>query len=100
MVKYPLPDEAASRYVSGVELAKEKWVTRCREGSEAFQTWFAGFAKAVYPLVATLPDKTGDPEKNVDLRVKPVAKKIHELAKAYRKTKISAKAERIAVVVR
>ena len=87
--KYPTPDVARERYLSGVEANKETWVAGCREGADDYQTWFAGFAKAVYPLIATLPGKTGDVDRNIDARCKPVAKKIHEIALAYRKAKLA-----------
>jgi len=86
--KYPTPSEARARFLSGVERNKDEWVRGCREGADDYQTWFVGFAKEVYPVIAGLPAKTGDVEKNVDLRCKPVARKIHEIALEYRKTKL------------
>ena len=88
--RYPTPEEARERFESGVEHAKEKWVERTKRGSEKYLLWYTGFASQLYPVIATLPDRTGDPEKNVDLRVKPVIKKISEIAKDYRKAKLEA----------
>jgi len=87
--KYPTPDEARRRYEAGVEANKDRWVEGCRSGADDFQTWFTGFAKTIYPLVATLPAKTGNVDRDVDSRVKPVAKRIKALAEAYRKAKLA-----------
>jgi hypothetical protein len=88
--RYPTPDEAKERFETGVDHAKDKWVERTKKGADKYLMWFAGFASEVYPVILTLPDRTGDPEVNVERRVKPVVKKISEIAKAYRKAKLEA----------
>jgi hypothetical protein len=88
--KYPTPEEAKSNFEDGVDHAKDKWVERTKKGADKYLMWFAGFASELYPVIATLPDRTGNPEENVERRVKPVAKKISEIAKLYRKAKIEA----------
>jgi hypothetical protein len=88
--KYPTPDEARERFETGVDHAKDKWVERTKKGADKYLMWFAGFASQVYPVIATLPERTGDPEVNVERRVKPVVKKISEIAKVYRKAKLEA----------
>jgi hypothetical protein len=85
--KYPTPEEARSRFEAGVERNKDRWVEGCRSGAEDYQTWYVGFAKAVYPLIATLPPKTSDIDRTLRERIGPVLKKISEVAKAYRKVK-------------
>jgi len=88
--KYPSPEEARRRFESGVELAPEKWKTRTLEGADDYETWFAGFAAGVYPVVASLPDPKTLPtiKDRVEKRVVPVAEKIHKLSQAYRKAKL------------
>jgi hypothetical protein len=72
--RYPTPDEAKERFETGVEHAKDKWVERTKKGSDKYLLWFTGFASQLYPVIASLPDRTGDPEVNVERRVKPVVK--------------------------
>jgi len=97
--KYPTPEEARSRFETGVERNKDKWVEGCRSGAEDYQTWYAGFAKVIYPLIATLPPKTSDIKKTVRERIEPVLLKISEVAKAYRKAKAAEAQKRLAVTV-
>ena len=86
--RYPTPEEARERFETGVDHAKDKWVERTKKGADKYLMWFAGFSSQLYPVISTLPERTGDPEKNVELRVKPIVKKISEIAKAYRKAKL------------
>jgi len=88
MGKYPMPDEARRLYESGVLAAKEKWVNRCYAAGDDYQTWYAAFAAAVYRMIPTLAPKTDDIEENLSKRAAPVAKKIREVARAYRKAKM------------
>jgi hypothetical protein len=97
--RYPSPDEAKERYVSGVQLAREKYVERATAGAEDFLVWFTGFASRIYPLVAGLPAKTGDTDKDIDNRVKPVSKAIKSLAKTYRDLKAREAAKKVAPAV-
>jgi len=86
--KYPTPEEARSRFETGVELAKEKYARRAREGADDYQLWFTGFAAKIYPLIAGLPDPEGkDIKSRVEERVTPVSEGIHKLSQAYRKAK-------------
>lgn len=97
--KYPSPTEAVARYTTGIELSKDKWVKRAIEGSTQYQVWFTGFANNVYPVIATLPPKTGNVDVDVDNRVKPVARAIKELAASYRVTKIQQKLRALAPLI-
>lgn len=97
--KYPSPFEAATRYITGVELSRDKWVQRAREGMTQYQAWFTGFANTVYPVIAGLPPKTGNVDVDIDNRVKPVARAIKSLAMSYRVTKIQTKLRAIAPLV-
>jgi len=93
--KYPTPEEARRRFESGVEAAREKYVSRAREGADNFELWFAGFASNIYPLIAGLPDPEGlTIEEKYLRRGAPVGKAIHNLSLSYRK----AKRERVARV--
>jgi len=94
--KYPTPEEARRRFETGVEAAREKYVSRAREGADNYQLWFAGFAAKVYPVVAGLPDPEGlSIRDKYVLRGAPVGEAIHRLSLAYRKAK-SKRAEEIA----
>ena len=100
MGKYPTPEEARRHFETGVELAKEKYVSRAKEGATDYETWFVGFAGKVYPIVATLPDPAGlTIEERIDRRVKPVAKIIHELSISYRAAKLKEIVKPLKVVV-
>jgi len=100
MGKYPTPTEARSRFEEGVELAKEKWVSRARAGATGYETWFTGFANTIYSLVATLPSKEGKTTDTiVDERVKPVAKAIKGLSKSYKDAKLRELAKKAAPLV-
>jgi len=86
--KYPTPEEARRRFESGVESAREKYVSRAREGADDYQLWFSGFAAKIYPLIATLPDPEGMSIKDKYLsRAAPVGEAIHKLSLTYRKAK-------------
>ena len=100
MGKYPDPSEAKSNYVTGVQLAKEKYVQKSIAGADDFQTWFAGFASKIYPLIAGLPPKTGNVEEDVKNRVIPVARAIKELSQAYKATKLQEIAAKVVPLVR
>jgi len=100
MGRYPTPEEAKERFVSGVQLSKEKWVERAIGGADDYLTWFTGFASRIYPLIAGLPEKTGDVKANVINRSAPVASAIHSLSVAYRRTKLAELARKVAPVVR
>jgi hypothetical protein len=98
--RYPTPEEARRRFEEGVELAKEKWVSRAREGATAYETWFTGFANTVYSLVATLPSKEGKTTDTiVDERVKPVVKAIKNLSRSYREAKLKELVKKVAPAV-
>ena len=100
MGKYPSPEEARSKFESGVESAREKWVQRAKAGATMYQTWYTGFANTIYPLVAGLPDKsTLTIEQRVVERVTPIAKAVHGLSVSYQATKIRKIAEKARVVV-
>jgi hypothetical protein len=100
MGKYPTPSEARSHFETGVELAKEKYVSRAREGAVDYETWFTGFASKIYPLVSALPDPAGlSIAERIDKRVKPVAEAIHALSLSYRKAKLAEIVKPLKVVV-
>jgi hypothetical protein len=100
MGKYPTPSEARSHFETGVELAKEKYVSRAREGAVDFETWFTGFASKIYTLLQTLPDPAGlSIDERIDKRVKPVSKAIHELSLSYRAAKLKEIVKPLKVVV-
>jgi homoserine dehydrogenase len=86
--RYPSPEKARSSFESGVEMAREKWVTRAKEGAEDYQVWFAGFAATVYPIIATLPEPTADPTRNWLMRGAPVVAALKRLSARYRKAKL------------
>ena len=99
MGRYPTPSEARRRFEEGVELAKEKWVSRARAGAIGYETWFTGFANTIYSLVATLPSKEGKTTDTIiDERVKPVAKAIKNLSKSYKEAKLRELVKRVAPI--
>lgn len=97
--KYPTPEEATNNYLTGVNASKDLWVNRCQQGSLLYRTWYSGFASVVYPIVAGLPEKTGDVSRDVMNRVVPVANAIKSLAISYRNTKIQGVVSRVQKVV-
>jgi len=100
MGRYPTPQEARKNFEEGVEESKELWVKRAKAGATAFQTWFTGFANELYPVIARLPTREGKTiDERVEERVKPVAKKISELAASYRAAKLEEIAKRVAPLV-
>jgi len=99
MGAYPTPVEATNRFRTGVQLGAQKWTNNTLAGANDYQTWFSGFASVVYPIVASLPAKTGDVDRDVDARVKPVARAIRGLAQTYRATKLQKVAQVLAKVV-
>jgi predicted oxidoreductase len=86
--RYPTPEKARADFEEGVELAREKWVTRAKEGADDYQTWYAGFAATVYPIIATLPPKTEDPVKNWLARGARIVTALKALSRRYRATKL------------
>ena len=97
--KYPSPSEARRNFETGVDLSKEKWAKKAKDGARDYETWYTGFANEVYPIVATFPEPTGDIDANIDNRCKPIAKAIHDLSVTYRRTKLEALAKKIAPVL-
>ncbi|MHC1628911.1 MAG: hypothetical protein ACXQTI_08790 [Candidatus Nezhaarchaeales archaeon] len=99
--KYPTPEEAKENYIKGVEVSRDIWVEKCRQGADDFYDWFIEFSNAVYPVVATLPSPVGKTiDQKIDERVKPVAKAISKIAEAYRKEKVRKVRERLVRVER
>jgi len=99
MGKYPSPSEARRNFETGVELAKEKWVRKAKAGAKDYETWYTGFANEIYPIIATLPERTGDINENIDNRCKPIANAIHRLSLTYRATKLEELARKVAPVL-
>ena len=97
--KYPTPSEARRNFVQGIDLSKEKWATRAKQGADDYELWFTGFANELYPLIATLPERTGDINENIDNRCKPVAKAIHRLSVSYQRTKLEEITKKVAAVI-
>ena len=97
--KYPTPSEARRNFEQGVELAKEKWAKRAKGGAKDYELWYTGFANEIYPLIATLPERTGDINENIDNRCKPVANAIHRLSVSYQSTKLEELARKVAAVI-
>jgi len=99
MGKYPTPSEARRNFETGVELAKEKWARKAKAGAKDYELWFTGFANEIYPIIAGLPERTGDIDENIDNRCKPIAKAIHKLSLTYRETKLAEIAKKVAPVL-
>jgi len=88
MVKYPSPREAVENFNIGVETSKEKWAAKAKKGAPRYETWYAGFASVVYPIIAALPEKTADPVENWVNRGAPVVEAIKRLSKSYKAAKL------------
>jgi len=94
--KYPTLTELKAKLSRKIPASKDVWESETLAGLENYLTWYAGFASRIYPLVATLPEKTGDSDTNVDNRVKPVAREVKRIAEAYRRAKREERARKTA----
>ena len=93
--KTPTPVETIlSNFRTGVESAKDLWVTRTLEGEKMYRAWITRFAKEVYPLLETLPArKEGDHRANWLARGAPIVDKVKQLSEAFYKAKLKAVVE-------
>ena len=91
MGKYPTPEEIVAKFKRSVDLSKEKWAGEAKLAADKdLFVWYSAFAAKVYDVVAGLPAKTGDTEKDIINRSIPVAKAIKELSYSYRRVKAEA----------
>jgi len=43
--RYPTPEEIVARYKSGIDYAKDKWVSNAKKAAEKWYTAFAAYRK-------------------------------------------------------
>ena len=74
-----LQNVTATDYAQGVANSMNVFQTKTANASGKWQNRFAPFASIIDRVVDTLPPRTpGNPDANIDNRVKPIARALHE----------------------
>lgn len=80
--RFPTPEEIEKK----IDSAKDVWYENTKNGfKEYWFTWYNMVYPALVDRVLSLPEKGSNIDANVDNRVKPIARLMHDLAPRYRK---------------
>ena len=80
--RFPTPEEIERK----IDASKDLWFERTKKGfNEYWFTWYNMVYPSLVDRVLSLPPKTDNIDANIDRRVKPIARLMHDLAPRYRR---------------